>query len=94
MRRTAGSFEGRPCVAVFEWSDQRIHCPGLTCKLLDRALGLRIGETAALGGFALDDPRVLSMLRRRHGEAASPGETVITPQATFDSPLLEAVAER
>ncbi|MBO9662227.1 YiiX family permuted papain-like enzyme [Dokdonella sp.] len=94
LREEAKAFEGKPYDAAFEWSDRRLYCSELVWKLYDRALGVRLGERAKLGDFALDDPLVRAKLRERYGKNIPLDETVISPQAMFASPLLETVAEQ
>ena len=85
---------GKPYDLTFEWSDQRMYCSELVWKIYERTLGVRLGELARLGDFALDDPAVKQKLRERYGATVPLEEPVISPVAMFQSPLLETVLER
>lgn len=92
LRKAALRFEGRPYDLAFEWSDTRIYCSELVWKAYREALGVEIGATQRLADFDLDDPIVKAKLAERYGAKIPLGETVISPQAMFDSPLLVTVA--
>lgn len=92
LRKAALRFEGRPYDLAFEWSDTRIYCSELVWKAYREALGIEIGATQRLADFDLDDPVVKAKLRERYGATIPLDETVISPQAMFDSALLVTVA--
>jgi hypothetical protein len=94
LREVARGFEGRPYDLTFEWSDDRIYCSELVWKIYKRALDVEIGELQKLGTFDLADPAVKAKMRERYGARVPLDETVISPAAMFDSPLLRSVAER
>ncbi|MCL2161246.1 MAG: YiiX family permuted papain-like enzyme [Betaproteobacteria bacterium] len=94
LRKTADTFAGKPYDLTFEWSDERIYCSELVWKIYDRALGIRIGERQKIREFNLDAPAVRQKIKERYGNRIPMEETVISPQAMFDSPLLITVAER
>jgi hypothetical protein len=92
MHRTADAFTGKPYDLIFEWSDKRIYCSELVWKIYDRALGIRIGKLQKIKELNLDTPIVKQKIRERYGsKGAPPEETVISPQAMFESPLLMEV---
>lgn len=91
LRAYATALAGRPYDLTFEWSDTRIYCSELVWKAYERAVGVRLGETQQLGDFDLRDPVVAAKLRERYGTKVPLRETVISPQAMFDSPLLVTV---
>ncbi|QQP95032.1 YiiX family permuted papain-like enzyme [Lysobacter enzymogenes] len=88
----AERMRGKHYDLAFGWSDDRLYCSELAYKLFDRAMGVRIGKLQRLGEFRLDDPAVKAKLRERYGARVPLGETVVSPAAMFDSPLLETVA--
>jgi len=87
-------WRGRPYDLVFAWSDDELYCSELVWKLYHRTLGLAIGDTQRLGDLDLTHPVVQRKLHERYGDAIPLDETVITPGAIFDSPLLETVWRR
>lgn len=94
LREHAEAMAGRRYDLAFEWSDERIYCSELVWKAYERAFGIRIGETRRLADFDLTDPAVRVKLRERYGAAIPLQETVISPQAMFDSPLLTTVVSQ
>ena len=94
LRRAAARYEGRPYDLTFEWSDERIYCSELVWKMFHEALSLDVGALQKLSEFDLTDPVVKAKIEERYHGRPPLGETVISPQAMFDSPLLETQAER
>jgi len=94
LHHAADTFVGKPYDLTFEWSDERIYCSELVWKMYDRALGIQIGKLQKIREFNLDAPAVKQKLRERYGDKVPLDETVISPQAMFESPLLITVAER
>lgn len=94
LREHAQAMAGRRYDLAFEWSDERIYCSELVWKAYERAFGVRIGETRQLADFDLTDSAVKAKLRERYGAAIPLRETVISPQAMFDSALLTTVVSR
>ncbi|MDR2925398.1 MAG: YiiX family permuted papain-like enzyme [Azoarcus sp.] len=94
LRKTADTFAGRAYDLTFEWTDKRIYCSELVWKIYDRALRIRIGTLQKISEFNLDAPAVKQKLQERYGNEIPLEETVISPQAMFESPLLSVIAER
>jgi len=94
LRKTAAKFAGKPYDLTFEWSDERIYCSELVWKIYDRALGLQIGKLQKIREFNLEAPAVKQKLQERYGNNVPLEETIISPQAMFDSSLLMVVAEQ
>ena len=94
LRAMAKKFEGRPYDSAFGWSDDRLYCSELVWKIYDRALGLQIGKLQHLKEFNLTDPVVLAKLHERYGKQIPAEESVVSPVAMFQSPLLETVGEQ
>ena len=93
LKFAAKALEGRPYDLTFEWSDTKMYCSELVWKLYDRALGIQIGKPAKLKDFDLSSPAVKQKLRERYADKPPLDEEVISPQAIFESPLLEQVAQ-
>ena len=94
LHETATTFAGKAYDLSFEWSDDRIYCSELVWKIYDRALGIQIGKLQKIREFNLDAPAVKQKLQERYGNNVPLEETVISPQAMFESPLLMVVAEQ
>ena len=94
LYKTAKTFSGKPYDLTFEWTDERIYCSELVWKIYDRALGVRIGELQKIREFNLDTPAVKQKMRERYGNEVPLDETVISPQAMFESPLLITVTAK
>ncbi|WP_313916210.1 YiiX family permuted papain-like enzyme [Tahibacter sp.] len=94
LRDAATAMAGKSYDLTFEWSDQRIYCSELVWKAYERAFGVRLGETQRLRDFDLSDAAVKAKLRERYGTKLPLQETVISPQAMFDSALLMTVVEQ
>jgi uncharacterized protein YycO len=94
LRTAARVYEGKPYDLYFEWSDQRIYCSELVWKIYARALGVSLGELQKLREFDLTDAAVRAKMRERYGTNVPLDESVISPGAQFDSPLLETVETR
>jgi uncharacterized protein YycO len=91
LRDAAQRYAGRPYDLAFEWSDARIYCSELVWKAYRDALGIELGTTQHLRDFDLSDPVVKAKLVERYGKTVPLDETVISPQAMFDSDLLVTV---
>lgn len=79
---------GKSYDLVFAWSDQQMYCSELVWKIYDRALGIRVGTLQKVRDFSLTSLEVQARMRERYGNAVPLDETVISPVAMFDSPLL------
>lgn len=94
LREVAHAFIGKSYDRGFAWSDDEIYCSELVWKIYEEALDLEIGEKATLGDFDLSHPVVRREMVERWGSSIPLGETVVSPSAVFDSPLLEVVYPR
>lgn len=94
LHAAAGQFTGRPYDLYFGWSDDRIYCSELVWKAYDRGLGIQIGSLQKIRDFKLSDPAVKAKMRERYGSNVPFGESVISPVAMFESPLLVTVVEQ
>ena len=94
LRTAASRFSGRPYDLFFGWADDRIYCSELVWKSYDRALGIQIGNLQQVKDFNVSDPAVKAKMRERYGSKIPWSESVISPVAMFESPLLVTVAEQ
>jgi len=92
LRTTAGQFAGRQYDLYFGWSDERIYCSELVWKAYDRSLGVQIGKLQKVRDFNLSNPAVQTKMRERYGKTIPLDESVISPAAMFESPLLVTVS--
>jgi len=94
MRTVGERFMGKSYDLYFEWSDKRIYCSELVWKIYEEAVGIELGELAQLESFDLSSPLVRSKMQERYGNHIPSEEWVISPDAIFESPLLEVVMRK
>ena len=94
MEKIGQTFANRPYDLTFEWNDERLYCSELVWKIYDRALDIQIGDLQQVKDFNLDDPIVQAKMKERYGNQIPYNEPVISPQAMFESPLLEMVMQK
>lgn len=94
VRQEGERFLGRSYDLTFEWDDRRIYCSELVWKAYDRALGLRLGRLQTLGDFDLSAPAVHRKMAERYPLGPPREMSVISPQAMFEAPELEAAWTR
>lgn len=93
MKRVGEQFSGKNYDLTFEWSDDKIYCSELIWKIYQRATGLEIGQLQQLKNFDLSSPVVRNIMKARYGNHIPLEETVISPEAIFESDLLRFVKE-
>lgn len=91
LTKYANQFQGKIYDLTFEWSDERMYCSELVWKMYARGLNLQLGELQQIKDFNLTNPIVKAKLYERYGDNIPLDEPVISPQAIFDSELLETV---
>lgn len=91
LTKYANQFQGKIYDLTFEWSDERMYCSELVWKMYARGLNLQLGELQQIKDFNLTNPIVKAKLYERYGSNIPLDEPVISPQAIFDSELLETV---
>ena len=91
LKRVAHSFENKPYDIWFGWDDKYIYCSELVWKIYNKALNLKIGQLQRIKDFNLSAPAVKQKLTERYGDKIPYQETVISPIAIFNSPLLITV---
>lgn len=89
----ATKFEGVHYDMEFSWTDSRMYCSEIVWKMFQRAVAVEIGRPQKLKDFDLTSSVVQKKLKERYGSALPLEETVISPQAIFESELLETVME-
>ena len=94
MEQVAERFRGKHYDARFAWSDDQLYCSELVWKIYKRALDIEIGMPQALADLDLSDPAVAAELRRRWHGSPPLQQTVISPEAIFQSPLLVQVYQQ
>ena len=93
MQSVGATFLGKNYDNTFEWSDKRIYCSELIWKIYQRAAGIEIGRLEKLKDFDLSSEIVKTKMKERYGKNIPLDETVISPQAIFESELLVTIAE-
>lgn len=88
LKLVAKTFENKPYDIWFDWNDNYIYCSELVWKIYNRALKLEIGQLQNIKDFNLSSALVKQKLKARYGDKIPFQETVISPVAMFNSPLL------
>lgn len=91
MENLGKKYLGKNYDLTFEWSDDKMYCSEIIWKIYQETIGLEIGKLQKLKEFNLNDPIVKKKLVERYGAKIPLEETVISPQAIFESELLETV---
>ena len=91
LKQVAHTFENKPYDIWFGWDDNYIYCSELVWKIYNKALNLKIGKLQTVKDFNLTSPAVKQKLKQRYGDKIPYQETVISPVAMFNSPLLTTV---
>ncbi|MCD1126878.1 YiiX family permuted papain-like enzyme [Jinshanibacter sp. LJY008] len=94
IQKTAQLYANAPYDLGFSWSDDRQYCSELVWKIYFNALGMKIGNLQKLREFDLTSTPVKKKLAERYGSSIPLDETVISPEAIFDSPLLTVVGKK
>ena len=91
LKQVAHTFENKPYDIWFGWDDNYIYCSELVWKIYNKALNLKIGKLQTVKDFNLTSSAVKQKLKQRYGDKIPYQETVISPVAMFNSPLLTTV---
>lgn len=94
LKLVAKTFENKPYDIWFGWNDNYIYCSELVWKIYNRALNLKIGQLQNIKDFNLSSALVKQKLKARYGDKIPFQETVISPVAMFNSPLLITVDKK
>ena len=91
MKKVGDQFKGKNYDLTFEWSDDRIYCSELIWKVYQRGAGIELGKLEKLSSFDLTSKTVRQKMKERYGDHIPMDETVISPEAVFNSELLITV---
>ena len=94
LKLVAKTFENKPYDIWFGWNDNYIYCSELVWKIYNRALKLEIGQLQNIKDFNLSSALVKQKLKAHYGDKIPFQETVISPVAMFNSPLLITVDKK
>lgn len=87
----AARYLGKPYDIYFEWDNRAIYCSEIVWKAYHDALGIQLSAKEQLKQFDLTAPEVKALIQQRYGENIPMNETVVSPKAIYDSPLLKEV---
>ncbi len=91
MKEVGKRYIGKNYDIYFAWSDERLYCSELVWKIYKEATGLEIGALKTLKEFDLQPIAVKQMLKEHYGKNIPLDEKIISPDAMFQSDLLETV---
>ncbi|MEN8927670.1 MAG: YiiX family permuted papain-like enzyme [Flavobacteriales bacterium] len=91
MRVKGKSWIGKNYDIAFDWSDKKLYCSELVWKLYKEGCEIEIGELKKLKDYDLSHPVVKQAMEQRYGKQIPWEEKMISPQAIFESNLLETV---
>jgi hypothetical protein len=91
MKQEGEKSMGKDYDLTFEWSDERMYCSEFIWKIYQRTTGIEIGKLQHLKEMDLTSDAVKEKLKERYGNNIPMNETVISPQAIFESDLLTTV---
>lgn len=92
MKEIAEAFKAKSYDPYFEWSDDKVYASELVWKIYNRATGMQIGELQKLKDFDLTSLVIRQTLKERYGATIATQDTVISPDAIFNSKHLITVA--
>lgn len=90
----AERYLAKPYDLYFEWDDRAIYCSEIVWKAYAYALGIELAPLQKLQQFRLADAEVQALMKKRYGQRIPLNETVISPQAIFQSKALVEVARQ
>jgi uncharacterized protein YycO len=91
MQDNAKKYVGKDYDIYFGWSDSQIYCSELVWKIFQTTTALEIGKLQTLRAMDLKSPLVQKQLTARYGNKIPYDEPIISPQAVYESALLETV---
>ena len=89
MRLKGKSWLGKNYDIAFDWSDKKLYCSELVWKLYKEGCNIEVGKLKKLKDYNLSHPIVKKVLQERYGNNIPLEEKMISPQAIFESDLLE-----
>lgn len=87
-------YKSKPYDLAFSWSNDKMYCSELVWKIYYHGIDVKVGKLEKLKDFDLSSKAVKAKLAERYGSKIPYNETVISPQAMFESPLLVLVDEK
>ncbi|GBU09395.1 lipid binding hydrolase [Gammaproteobacteria bacterium] len=90
LKKIAATFLGKAYDLQFLWSDQEIYCSELVWKIYDRGLNIKIGQLQKIKDFDISSKEAQQEIKERYQQLPLE-ETVISPQAMFESDLLSTI---
>lgn len=91
MKGVGKKYVGKNYDIYFAWTDERLYCSELVWKIYKQALGIEIGTLKSLKEFDLNPVAVKQKLKEHYGTNIPLDEKIISPDAMFQSDLLELV---
>lgn len=89
---TAEKYLGKDYDLYFAWDDEAFYCSEIVWKAYNEALGVQLAPLQKLKHFNLSDVRVRALMKKRYGNEIPLNETVISPNAIFQSKFLQSVS--
>ncbi len=89
--KSAEKHLGKNYDLYFGWGDDAIYCSEIVWKAYDQALGIQLAPLQKLRQFELTDPKVKALMQTRYGNKVPLSETVIAPNAIYNSKYLITV---
>jgi uncharacterized protein YycO len=94
MKKIGRGYIGKDYDIYFAWSNERFYCSELVWKIYQQAMGIELGTLKSLKEFDLKPNVVRQKLKEHYGKNIPLEEKIISPDAIFQSDLLEIVAEQ
>jgi len=94
LQKSAEKHLGKEYDALFAWGNESIYCSELVWKTYHDVLKTSIGNTQTLSDFDLSHPMVASIAQERYGDNIPWTETVISPQAIYESGELVSISKK
>ena len=91
IEKIGASYLGKHYDLSFDWSDDKIYCSELVWKMYKNGANIELGKLQQLKDFDLKNSIVQQKLKERYGKNIPYNETVISPDAIFNSDKLETI---
>lgn len=91
MKKIGTSYIGKHYDISFDWSDDKIYCTELIWKMYKNGANIELGKLQQLKDFDFKNSIVQQKLKERYGKNIPYNETVISPDAIFNSDKLETI---
>ena len=84
MKKFAASQLGKPYDLKFMWSDNKMYCSEYVWKIYHNGIGVAVGTPKKMKEYALNNPVVQNIMRKRYGKNIPKEEKMIAPGDIFD----------